>query len=324
MTVLAGAMDDALRGAGRLALVCGEAGIGKSRLAEATAELAATRGMLVAKGYAVDDVGAPPMWPWLRIARAIPDLRSILERKAADDADDRVRFRMFVEITATLRKLSTSNGMLLLLEDLHWADRSSVLLLQHLAAELPDCRLLVVATFREDAAMPFSIALSDLMRGGSHRMIRLDGLDALAIADWMRATPELAGLSQVATVLQSRTGGNPLLIRMVAEALPHNATATALDGLLSERADLRALVTRRLDGLSDPARLLMATASVVAERIQPGLLSQLTGQSTAQIQEWLGEAVPVRSSTGRATGWRSDPRTGSGCGIRGPVALGAF
>src|ERR1700712_1465731 len=98
MTVLASAMDDALGGAGRLALVCGDAGIGKSRLAEATAELAASRGMLVAKGYAVDDVGAPPMWPWLRVARAIPDLRGILERKVVDDTDDRVRFRMFVEV----------------------------------------------------------------------------------------------------------------------------------------------------------------------------------------------------------------------------------
>ena len=291
MTVLAGAVDHALHGAGRLALVCGEAGIGKSRMAEAAAELAANRDMLVSKGYAIDDVGAPPMWPWLRIARAIPDLRSILERDGVDDADDRVRFRMFAEVAAILRTLSTPNGMLLLLEDLHWADRSSVLLLQHVAAELPDCRLLIVATFREDAATPFSTALPDLTRGESHLMIRLSGLDAPAIADWMRSTPALAGWSAAANVLRSRTGGNPLLIRMVTEALPPNATAGALDDLLSQRTDLRALVTRRLDGLSDPARQLMATASVVSERIQPDLLSQLTGQSSEQIQGWLSEAV---------------------------------
>jgi DNA-binding CsgD family transcriptional regulator/tetratricopeptide (TPR) repeat protein len=291
LTVLEDAIDFAHRGAGRLVLICGEAGIGKTGLADTAAQLAAARGMLMVKGYAVDDPGAPPMWPWVRAFQAMAELRSILDRRIADDADPSARFRMFVEITTRLRELSMPDGMFLLLEDLHWADRSSVLLLRHLVAELADCRLVLVATFREESAGHLSTVVPDLLRSRSHRVVRLGGLDASAIADWMRSMPELAAWSGAARLLESRTDGNPLLIRLVAEALPANADAMAVDRLLTERADLRALVMKRLDALSNPARRLMATASVLAERIQPDLLSRLTGHTIQQTEACLREAV---------------------------------
>jgi len=291
LAALEGALADALTGAGRLALITGEAGIGKSRLAEAAADIAAQRDVPVMRGYAVDDEGAPPLWPWLRIARADPDLEHILRHHASAD-EPAARFQVFVAVAEHLRKTAATRGLVLLLEDVHWADRTSLLLLRHLSLELADSRILVIATFRAGIGGALAAVLPELTRATPTRSIVLTGLEPAAVTGWF-ADVGFAHGAQTIELLCARTDGNPLLIKMLAEALPagHQLDPDGLGRILTDRPDVGSLVTGQLETLSTAARTVVVAAAVVAERISPDLLAAVTGIDRVRVNALLAEAV---------------------------------
>ena len=178
------AVLDARAGQGRLLLVSGPAGIGKSRLATASVETAQRHGLPTATGYAVDDPGAPPLWPWTRAMRGWPGA----DRMPSPDigeADATARFRLFVAITDVLRERAAKAGLLVVLEDMHWADRLSALLLRHVLAELPDLPLAIVMTGRETTSGPLHELWPELVRGDAARALPVDGLSAADVAAWL-------------------------------------------------------------------------------------------------------------------------------------------
>ena len=128
-------------------LISGDAGIGKSRLVQELGRRAVDRGMIRAFGFAVDDPGAPPLWPWRRALRDLPQVAAALDG-AASSADSGARFSMFVTFADRLLAAAGTQGIVVLLEDMHWADQLSVLLLTHLCSELPDSRVGVVISYR--------------------------------------------------------------------------------------------------------------------------------------------------------------------------------
>jgi hypothetical protein len=152
----------AAAGGGRLVLVSGEPGIGKTRLTAAIAEMAGEYEVPVASGYAIDDPGMPPLWPWRRVGRTVPALTRALGSAAGAGASEpaggvdsaAARFGMFTDASRALADAAADRGLLVILEDLQWADRTSLLLLRHLAGELARTRLLVVGTFRDTADSP--------------------------------------------------------------------------------------------------------------------------------------------------------------------------
>jgi DNA-binding CsgD family transcriptional regulator len=276
------ALADARTGRGRLLLVSGPAGIGKSSVAGVAAAAARRLGMGVARGHAVDDPGAPPLWPWLRVLRGW-DGAGALPAAEVDENDSAARFRLFVAVTDLIRARAAPDGLLIVLEDLHWADRASIRLLAHVAAELDDAPLAVVATYRSADGGTLAEALPALLRGDVGRAIALGGLTPEDVAAWL---PQLAGRQDVrlARALQQRTGGNPLLIRLVVADLAGDAGA--LDQLMSERPHLRQLVAARVSGLSERTRSAVEAASVLGERVDPALL----GLSPADLQASWREA----------------------------------
>lgn len=161
-------------------LVSGDAGIGKTRLATAVAEMAAEYDVPVARGYAVDDPGMPPLWPWRRLARDVPCLAGALAADAALGSAS-ARFAMFTDVTDALADAAKA-GLVVVLEDLHWADRTSLRLLTHLASELAGTKLLVLGTFRDADGTPLAEYLPDLLRATMTKSIRLAGLSAQDIA----------------------------------------------------------------------------------------------------------------------------------------------
>ena len=237
--MLRAALDDACAGAGRLVLVSGPAGIGKSALAEAALAMARERGMATARGRAIDDPGAPPLWPWTRLLRGWTEAQALPVGRRESDAH--ARFRLLEAIADVVQAHAGDDGLLVVLEDLHWADRLSVLALRHLTSELDEQRLAVVATYRDTRAGPFGDVLPDLLRGNAVRTIQLAGLARAEIAAWL---PTLVGRvdDPLADALHERTAGNPLLVRLVAEH-------TARGEELADRPDLRRLVVARLAGL---------------------------------------------------------------------------
>jgi class 3 adenylate cyclase len=169
------ALDSALGGKGRLVLIAGDAGIGKTRITEELCAEAHAREARVAWGRCREGAGAPPYWPWRQALRAyaagrppeevatelgrdvaelgqlLPELANLEEaRRPATELDpEMARFRLFDAMTSCLRSAAAGRGLVVVLDDLHWADRASLLLLGFLAGELADTRLLVIGTYRD-------------------------------------------------------------------------------------------------------------------------------------------------------------------------------
>ena len=277
---LRAALDDARAGSGRLVLVSGPAGIGKTALADAAVGMARDRGMATARGRAIDDPGAPPLWPWTRMLRGWTEGQAL---QVADAAEPHARFRLLETIADVVQAQAGANGLLIVLEDLHWADRLSALALRHLAGELDEQRLAVVATYRDTPGGPFGDVLPDLLRGSAVRTIRLAGLSRAEIAAWL---PALVGRvdDPLAGALHERTAGNPLLVRLVAEH-------TARGEEPAERPDVRRLVVARLAGFTPAARELLDLAAVLGERVPLDALAALTARESRETLDLLAPAL---------------------------------
>jgi DNA-binding CsgD family transcriptional regulator len=279
-------------GVGRLVLVGGEPGIGKTRLVSAAVGMAGDHDVRVASGRAVDDPGMPPLWPWRRLGPAVPGLAAVLSRAVpADDADSgAARFEMFAGACQALADHAADGGLLVVLEDLQWADRTSLLLLRHLVGELAHTRLLVLATFRETAGSPLADLLPALVRADASRLIRLGGLSGPDIARWLRqldVTGTAPGtVTALADRLRTRTGGNPLFVRMLLER-----DGSGADGSLRGLPELRQLVLAQLDRLAPPVRGLLDAASALGEQIDLPLLAAVTGLPAAEVGVLLDQAV---------------------------------
>ncbi len=306
---LRAALVAASEGAGRLVLVSGEPGIGKTRLAMAAAELAGEYGVPVAAGAALDDPGMPPLWPWLGVSRSVPALAAVLNdasgpvgaAAAADgppsstEESASARFVRFAAACQALTGAAADRELLVVLEDLQWADRTSLLLLRQLAGQLTGSRLLIVATARETTGPPLAELLPALLRSDGARPIRLTGLSRPAIAQWLRqlnpggdqAGP--AGRPEgLADRLRASTGGNPLFVRMLVERGP-----AALDQGLRGFPELRHLVLAHVRGLDDSARELLDVASVLGEQIDPPVLAEVTGLPAAEVGPALDRAAAL-------------------------------
>jgi predicted ATPase len=160
LAVLRGWRAEALAGRGGLVVLTGPPGIGKTRLAEELAGSARRNGQRVLWGRAVEERGAPPLWPWRRILKAVgvDDDNRLISGGQSDSArsDDLVaaRFRAAASAADAVTGAARAADLLVVLEDLQWADHASLFLLRELAAELPGSRLLVLATCREGAGKP--------------------------------------------------------------------------------------------------------------------------------------------------------------------------
>src|SRR5262245_26085991 len=180
MAALRANLEDAFTGCGRLVLLVGEPGIGKTRTAHELAAYAQVRGARVFTGRCYEGEGAPPVWPWVQIVRTylhdcyLDTLRADLGAGVADIAQvitevrerfrqlpaalilesEHARFRFFDSFTTFLKNIATAQPLVVILDDLHWADTSSLLLLRFLARELGDARLLILGAYRDVALEP--------------------------------------------------------------------------------------------------------------------------------------------------------------------------
>ncbi len=193
MGELKGCLEDALSGRGRLVTLVGEPGIGKTRTAQELATYAGLRGSQVLWGRCYEEQGAPPYWPWVQAIRSYvrdiepEQLRSNMGAGAADIAEvvsdvreqlpglgtpiqlepEQARFRLFDSITAFLKNAARRKPLVLVLDDLHWADHPSLLLLEFVARELANARVMVIGTYRDvevSRQHPLSQTLGELTR----------------------------------------------------------------------------------------------------------------------------------------------------------------
>ena len=274
-------LDEALAGRGRLVLCTGEAGIGKTRLAEELTASAGTRNMPAAWARAADRDSSPPYGLW-RLALADPAIRTSPSGDAdvwprttshADgDASNAQRFALFAEVRRRLTQAADHAGLLLVLDDLQWADEASQVLLADVVRQLRGTRILLFATCRDTPAQA-STASGTLLRlatDANTERVALHGLPTTAVAQLLRAAGLPKDPDQAAGVHQE-TGGNPFLVREVAHMLTGQGAA--------RRAAIphRVLETTayRLTQVSQSAAELLRAAAVAGNTFSTGVVAKM-------------------------------------------------
>ena len=319
--LLAG-LKDAISGRGGVFLIEGEPGIGKTALAEHMAGLAAERGVRVEWSRAWQGDAATSFWAWAQILRSLTrgldqeTLDSLLRPGAAhlsrlvpeladrvgesdgsirDPDSEAARYYLFEATTRFLKQFSSSQPLMLILDDLLAGDRSSLLLLRFLAQDIRTARLLVVATYREaESTQSTDVVelLADLLRDGY-----LLSLRALERDEVGRLIAEIAGVTPWAgkvEAIHEATGGNPLFVREVTRLL---AGKDPLDrpGRLSIPVpeSVRAVIRRRLSSLSSDAVQALSAATVGGRDFDLALVAAATGLSAECVLAALAEAVSL-------------------------------
>ena len=247
---LAAAFDAAELGEHVLVLVAGEPGIGKTRLVnEATSRVSAR--VLRAACWPDDD--APAFWPWRQVLRPLggPDLWA--DHSGGSSGGD-ARFWLFDTVAEQLAIESHDRPLVLVIDDLHWADEASIRLLRFLIQDTRDRRLAIVGTYRDTDLgpdHPLARCLDELIREGLH--LSLGGLSHGQVAELVGALTGDAGpAADLVARVHRRSGGNPLLVRELVRLLETQDPAGAAD--TDAPGTLPAGVRRRSLGGCGPCR----------------------------------------------------------------------
>jgi hypothetical protein len=287
-------IDALTAGHGGLLLVAGEAGIGKTRLAEEAMTLATAAGIDAHRVTCWAEAGAPPFWPWSQLLQALGAPPIDTSEQHADR--ELARFRLFSTISDTLQAAACAQPRVLVLDDLHWADPPSVRLLEFLAPALADTAVLVVGTYRDsEIAGPSDLAsvLPDLVRHG-----RQLALPPLGRADLGAFVVDLAGgpvADPVLDRLHDLTAGNPLFTREVVSLLDAQGALSLPDvGALPVPESVRATLARRLDTVSPECRDVLGVASVVGVEFGLDVVSAATGRDERALLTAMEEAEAAR------------------------------
>jgi DNA-binding SARP family transcriptional activator len=321
-------LDSAFAGRGRLFLVSGEPGIGKSRLADEVATEARERGAQVLVGRCWEAGGAPAYWPWVQTIRAylpnrdperlrlelgsgasdlaqiVPELVELFPDLATPPALDPegARFRLFDATALFLKNAANAQPLILVLDDLHAADAPSLLLLQFVAGELPQARVMILGAYRDiepTLGEPLSSALAELTRQTATRPLPLAGLEEREVASFIEQSEGVQPTQDLVAVVHRETEGNPLFVGEVVRLL---ASERRLIDFRDEEPSrlripesVRAVIGSRLRRFSEGCKTLLSTASVLGRDVDLDALALVSGLGKDELLDMLDEALAARA-----------------------------
>ncbi|WP_067452266.1 ATP-binding protein [Actinomadura macra] len=283
---------------GGLVLVCGEAGIGKTALAGRAVAEAARQGMRVLHGACWDGDGTPGYWPWAQALRGLrrgctpedwADLASaadgVLPVLLGEDSksEDVPAFHLLDAVGTMMVTASRRRPVLVVLEDLHWADAASLGLLEFVAQHIWFERVLLVATYRDVEIERPDHPLRPLAARAT--TLYLTGLEPRGVRELLARTAGEQLPESLVKAVHARTGGNPFLVEETARLWSAGHPITTIS------PGVRAALHRRLSLLSEPVVRLLEAAAVLGQCFRPAVLARSTGVDEARVSHLLAEAA---------------------------------
>ena len=302
-------------GTGALVSLAGEPGVGKTRLSTELVDQARAEGFLTLVGHCYEGEGAQPFLPWVEILEATARIapRDTLRTLLGDGGPEIAKLlpalrRLFPDLPAPLEldpeserhhlfncfgefveRSSRLQPLLMILEDVHWADEPTLLLLRHLTQRLAEMPVLVLATYRDvelDVARPLATALRQLVKDRLVTRIVLRRLRETDVAAMVAALSEREPPRELVRAIHNETEGNPFFVEEVYEHLAEEGRLFDADGgwrvdltldALDVPEGVRLVVGRRLERLSEDGRRVLTVAAVLGRRFAYPLLETAAG-----------------------------------------------
>lgn len=317
LTVLRTALDRSHQGSTQIFLLTGQAGIGKTRTALELTEEARQRGIRPCWGRCLEEPGAPPYWPWTQLIRSalkdrdqqgdsellgdaigpiagimpelterFPDLKSMRRPSEPEQA----RFQLFDGVAQLWSRAARAQPILLVLDDLHWADATSLRLLTFLASTISDSPLMVLGTYRDEDVVrqhPLNDMLAELARIPNVQRYRLSGLTHAESEHLIAAVSGAAPSPSLCAVLHERTEGNPLYLTetirwLSQEARLRSGSGTEPDIALRIPEGIRHIILKRLNRLTPSCNNLLRVAAVIGKTFWSDLLPRLIPEASEE------------------------------------------
>ena len=338
-------LERAVSGRGGVLLLGGEPGVGKTRLAEEVLAEARQRGCLALTGRCYEMEGTPPFIPWVElverwastvpkaafrealgdaapeVAKLVPELRQLfpdIPQPVELPPEQQQRY-LFSNFLSFARRGTQVTPLVALIDDLHWADDSTLLLLQQVAQQVSEMPLLIVGTYRDvdlEVARPFAKMLAVFTRQRLAHKVALRRLPETAVGDMLQTLSGRAAPSDLVRAIYAETEGNPFFVEEVFQHLSEEGRLFDTEG--TWRADLRVehigvpegirlVIGRRVERLSPSARQVLTTAAVVGRSFDLTLLEALGDADGDMLLTALEEAEAAKLiltvSSGREVHW---------------------
>ena len=329
LSLLRRILDQALRGRGRVVTIAGAPGVGKSRIASEIGAEASQRGFSVLAGSCYDLDDSVPFIPFVEIfeaalaraaspevfrealgedAAAITRLMPQLQRLFPDIPQplqippDQSRRILFNAIAELLARRAAMKPVLLLLEDLHWADEGTLSLLDHLARLMAQIPVMIIATYRDseiDAGGSLAKTLDNLIRLHLLERMSLGGLPQSAVAKMIRFLSGQEPPQALVTLIHAHTEGNPFFIEELFQHLVERGKLTKANGDfraflnltdIDVPQSLRIVIGRRLARLNQDTQKVLGAAAVIGRSFTFELLEASTGADADSLLDCLDEA----------------------------------
>lgn len=316
-------LDAAERGDGGVIFIRGEPGIGKSRLLDEFATRSRAGGWLILSGRAYDMEGMPPYLPFIEVLReqlrhasddsfaelasGAPELCALLPEVRARVPEplqmpalgpEAERFRLFEAVAGFLigiARQAETKGLLVVLDDLHWADRTSVLLLQHMSRQLGGVPLLIAAAYRSteiEHDHPLAGVGADLTRGHDGKQMAVPPLTADETAMLIESLAGTIADRALALSIHDETSGNPFFVEeLVRHLLERDSTLSVASAAVNGIPEgVRQVINQRLARLRPSTNAALQTAAVLGDSFSFGLLSAASELDERALMEAVEEA----------------------------------
>ncbi|HEV8626366.1 MAG TPA: AAA family ATPase [Acidimicrobiia bacterium] len=315
---LGGLVGRALAGQRVTVMVTGEAGVGKTSLLRAVAAVAGGQGARIGWGTCLDVEGAPGYWPWTQaldgLVRAIGSDEA--RRLAGDDAPllativpalgdpapgeltDRARLLLFDAASRLLDSLASDRGLVVVLDDLHWADASSLALFDFVARAADRSGVCLIGAYRHNELDASARALLGALVSHSEH-VHVEGIDADATQELVARLTGRTVDRATADAIHRRTGGHPFFVREIALHADH------ADGNVDHiPAAVRDVIERRMARLPDPTRALLEVAAIMGTGLRPDVAARALDTSPLAVEVAARDAVVAGVLTPTGDGLR--------------------